>query len=646
MPYADELSIYIAGLSRYIAAGKQHLGLKLTEGKADMKQEVYELIAEHLFRSGDKRDILYHLIFLLDWNLMKRAENCLNAKMIHIGFVEDHMTFTFAKEKGKQHGDMHGPWHCFANPKKPHICLVLSFGRYFLTYPSVLQEGAALFDGPNQYARYSRRLHQLFYELRDDLKDMGVDWTDLGTHSARKGVGTMVANASTIGPPIVALCLRAGWKLGGVKEKYLFRADGGDMAVGRRATCLNVDEVEFAISPPYFDYTNLDAEGKIAAKEKLQRFLKERLPNADTIPANSWNLVKQCFASICYHYDDLCELLDNKCPFRNTAVFRDMPSDIQALATVKYPWNKTDDTPNFNGIPPHVLNLAKLESLERKMESLETNLMNKMTEEMESRGFSSTAFKTSDITAAIAGLVTELKSQISAELTQIKQAVNTSHATSSNDYRADIEAVLPRDGGAIIDEDDWFGDNNEAEGEVTEDSEERRLQRKRKEHQLSADLVKRRKYLIGYHHNKLNVLPRNFTFTSMTPLMLVQCWLLGSGRHNIPPLAQLDSKNVAHLGRNYGGNKMRNKMASVMRIVEKMAREKNVWVEELKDWDSLAVTKMWETISPEFTEKYCQTNRKKEITYSTVYQRMSDANAFGNSRNKKERDKRLQPQVV
>ena len=63
--------------------------------------------------------------------------------------------------------------------------------------------------------------------------------------------------------------------------------------------------------------------------------------------------------------------------------------------------------------------------------------MNKVTEEMESRGFSSTTFKTSDITAAIAGLVTELKTQISAELSQIKEAVNT-HATSSNDYRVDI----------------------------------------------------------------------------------------------------------------------------------------------------------------------------------------------------------------
>jgi len=139
MPFANNIGIYINGLKRNIAAAKQHLGLKITEGKAQMTEDAYELIAEHLFKSGKKEDILYHLIFLLDWNLMKRAENCMHAKMIHIEFVEDHLTFTFAREKTKQHGDMHGPWHCFANPEKPHICLMLAFARYLLTFPEVLK---------------------------------------------------------------------------------------------------------------------------------------------------------------------------------------------------------------------------------------------------------------------------------------------------------------------------------------------------------------------------------------------------------------------------------------------------------------------------------------------------------------------------
>jgi len=33
-----------------------------------MKPQAYEVIAEHLFRSGEKRYIFNHLMFLLDWN--------------------------------------------------------------------------------------------------------------------------------------------------------------------------------------------------------------------------------------------------------------------------------------------------------------------------------------------------------------------------------------------------------------------------------------------------------------------------------------------------------------------------------------------------------------------------------------------------
>jgi len=48
-------------------------------------------------------------------------------------------------------------------------------------------------------------------------------------------------DASTLGPSIVALCLRAGWKLGGVTEMYHFRQDTGDLNVVRRAPCLDIE---------------------------------------------------------------------------------------------------------------------------------------------------------------------------------------------------------------------------------------------------------------------------------------------------------------------------------------------------------------------------------------------------------------------
>jgi len=52
---------------------------------------------------------------------------------------------------------------------------------------------------------------------------------DLGTD---RGVATMVAAGRTISPPIVSLCIMAGWALGGVKDKYLFRENASDQYVG------------------------------------------------------------------------------------------------------------------------------------------------------------------------------------------------------------------------------------------------------------------------------------------------------------------------------------------------------------------------------------------------------------------------------
>ena len=119
----------MGGMKRITQAAKQHLGLKLTEGKVPMPLKVYNNIAKKLFFSGDKEDVFCHLFFVLDWCLMKRAENCVGAKINHISFRDDALVFEFAKTKGNQTGDEFGPWHVYANPKAPWICPVLAFAR-------------------------------------------------------------------------------------------------------------------------------------------------------------------------------------------------------------------------------------------------------------------------------------------------------------------------------------------------------------------------------------------------------------------------------------------------------------------------------------------------------------------------------------
>ena len=89
----------------------------------------------------------------------------------------------------------------------------------------------------------------VFRELLDQL---GIPYEEISTHSYRKGSASACASGSTQGPPIVAICLRAGWKLGGVLNTYLCLENAGDQFVGRVATGLPLLRREFGVLPPRF----------------------------------------------------------------------------------------------------------------------------------------------------------------------------------------------------------------------------------------------------------------------------------------------------------------------------------------------------------------------------------------------------------
>ena len=81
---------------------------------------------------------------------------------------------------------------------------------------------------------------------------------DLGSHSKRKGSATLVATGSTMSPPFSAICLRAGWSMGSVKERYIHYEKAGDQFVGRTVCDLYCLTSDFAISPYYFDLTEVE----------------------------------------------------------------------------------------------------------------------------------------------------------------------------------------------------------------------------------------------------------------------------------------------------------------------------------------------------------------------------------------------------
>ena len=189
------------------------------------------------------KNMLILIIFFIKLsyrNLMKRAENCVDCKINHIRFEHAALVFEFAKSKSLQDGEDHvGLWHCYANPYSPDTCVVLAMARYLFYYPDVMSGRSPLFEGTSQYNRYANIFRALLTKNETELKRLGVKEGDLGTHSLRKGVATLVTAASTVSPPIISICTRAGWTMGGVKDKYLRFVATGDQYVGRCASLLN-----------------------------------------------------------------------------------------------------------------------------------------------------------------------------------------------------------------------------------------------------------------------------------------------------------------------------------------------------------------------------------------------------------------------
>jgi hypothetical protein len=145
------------------------------------------------------------------------------------------------------------PRHIYANVVQPAICPILSLAIHFLCNGVV--EAGKIFNGTAQYDRYSKMLRRLFEHegVAAFLRNVGLDPKELGTHSIRKGATTYCTSGSTQSPSVIAIYLRAGWKVEGVQNRYLRYEAAGDQYVGRTVCGLPVDDAQFAALPPLFE---------------------------------------------------------------------------------------------------------------------------------------------------------------------------------------------------------------------------------------------------------------------------------------------------------------------------------------------------------------------------------------------------------
>ena len=182
--------------------------------------------------------------------------------------------FRFVKSKGDQTGrNSDQEWHVYANPHNPEICAVLALACYIFSNPGIFsaadveedevlevegggvgnqKKGGQLFPGGNQYDRFMECLHRIVGKYPQVFLGLGISPGDLGSHSARKGASSHACSGSTVSPPMVSICLCAMWSMGHIKERYLQYEKAGDQYLGRVVCGLDVNTVDFAVSPPFF----------------------------------------------------------------------------------------------------------------------------------------------------------------------------------------------------------------------------------------------------------------------------------------------------------------------------------------------------------------------------------------------------------
>ena len=184
-----------------------------------------------------------------------------------------------------------------------------------------------------------------------------------------------------------------------------------------------------------------------------------------------------------------------------------------------------------------------------------------------------------------------------------------------------------------------YGDDD-SEIDNENDSDEVRVLKRQKREATTKRLVQSRTQTVGLVNGRWTVLPRDYEFPKgMTIEHLINSWLLCDSQMRIPPYCILNASQLTEKQQ-----KVFRKMRATMALVRYHGMEKKTWCGDTpKDWNVVKTRILWESLKNGFQKKYYtiqrkangtsrgrqtkrkEKNRKKTITWSTIYNNCSDA---------------------
>ncbi|KAL3771060.1 hypothetical protein ACHAWU_006437 [Discostella pseudostelligera] len=579
-----QLKQFTQGIRRTVADKKKEQGDSMMIGKKKMDFKVYQKMCE-LFLEEEGEEFIFACCFLtLEWNLMARSENVVHAHMFHVTWDNDSLVFRFVKSKGDQTGrNRDQAWHVYANLNNPAVCPVLTMGCYIFANPGIFgvddsdstnldgsDHNGRLFPGSYQYERFMDCMHRIIAKHHDDFFALGISAGDLGSHSARKGSASYACAGSTVSPPMVSVCLRAMWSMGHIKERYLQYEKAGDQYLGRVVCGLDVNDASFAVSPPFFDADH-------ATIEKIHLLL---------VTADMHRVFYYCYASLTYHRDFLAGILHRSNKLQASPFYNTIPNFVKDAAAVKFPWTKTEATPVFTGLPPHVVILATCEELKLELRRAKEEIVSGVKEDLDNRQIGSQSYFDKE---EIIEKMTAFHDEV------LKRMDRVGHSG---------YAALRRESGADDDAIQVSGGANEDTSVVTH---------------TPITMVERdeRRFQFFYNAGTVSRLPEGFVFPKMTLATLLTSWFCGNQSTRTIPFKLLKAPEFENKREKLQLCKMRKLIGAV--IVG--AKQLGVWRDRRGAWDIGLTVRLFENVKHvfEYPTKNGRIRRTVQISWLTVY---------------------------
>jgi hypothetical protein len=166
-----------------------------------MSVALLKLVCKWFLLDRETNDgVFAHCFLLLTWNLGCRVNNTTIIRLQDITWANcfDCFHMLFAHSKTDPTGDnSQYPRHIFANPSEPLVCPVLSLALYFsccFSGGTTHTANSPLFPGARQEHRFSRFLARILEEHEQEVKDLGYELSQIGSHSIRKGAASYITS--------------------------------------------------------------------------------------------------------------------------------------------------------------------------------------------------------------------------------------------------------------------------------------------------------------------------------------------------------------------------------------------------------------------------------------------------------------------